>query len=103
MTSSIFASVTCCGSYSICTVLAGMSTETVFTPFILPTEPSMACWQCSHDMSGATRVVFSIVFSPLFVFLVIALLIPCNGIELDQLLNDRFLPITFHPLGYTGT
>src|SRR5947208_10252745 len=79
-----------------------MSTLTVFTPSIFPTAPSMACWQCSQEMSGATRVVVSIVFAPLFVFVIIALLIPCNGIELDQLLNDRFLSVTFHALRHAG-
>src|SRR5260221_3703178 len=104
MTSSIFASVTSFGSYSTCTVLAGISTVTVFTPSIFPTAPSMACWQCSQEISGAIRVVDSIrSFLLLLIELVTTLLISGNGVELDQFLNHRFFTVTLNSFWDTGT
>src|SRR2546425_3063060 len=47
------------------TALAGISTLTWLTPSNFPTAPSIACWQCSQEMSGAIRVVDSMMYSPL--------------------------------------
>src|SRR5262249_39224098 len=104
MTSSILATVTFSGSYSTCTDLVGIFTLTVCTPSILLTAPSMACWQCSHEMSGATRVFDSIIVS----FLSwssgcsIPLLISGNRVELKQFLNHFFFTVAFDPSGHTG-
>src|SRR5436853_6767813 len=40
----------------------------VCTPSTLPTAPSTARWQFSHEMEGATRVVDSIIVSLSFAF-----------------------------------
>src|SRR5260370_38017352 len=68
-TSSTFVSVTFGGSYAILLVFVRISPFTVSTPASFPSAPSMAYWQCSQDMSGATRIVDSILFSPVFVSL----------------------------------
>src|SRR5216684_6582442 len=47
------------------TAFVGISTLTWLTPSNFPTAPSIACWQCSQEMSGATRVVDSMIYSPL--------------------------------------
>src|SRR5260370_30479752 len=63
----------------------------------------MACWQCSHEMSGATRVVDSMVCLHLFFLLhAVHSTITCNGIELDQLLDNFLLAISFDALRNTG-
>src|SRR6266516_4816562 len=63
----------------------------------------MACWQCSHEMSGATRVVDSMVCLFLFFLLhAVHSTITCNRIKLDQLLDNFLLAISFDALGNTG-
>src|SRR5579859_2441085 len=43
-----------------------MSTLTRLTPLSLLMSPSMACWQCSQEMSGALRIISAIVVYFLF-------------------------------------
>src|SRR5258708_7872008 len=91
------------------TVFVGMSTLTVLTPSTLVSAPSMACWQCSHEMSGATRVVDSMM--PFLLYtnrtlharLLIARMTARDRIQLDQLLNDFILAITFDSFGNAGS
>src|SRR2546421_12246980 len=105
--------------------LVGISTVTSLTPASLPTRPSMACWQCSHEMSGAIRVVDSMldfllmdhVSSLMRVSVTYPsnaaracscaqagrqLLITCNGVELNQFLDHGFFTTTFDAFWDTG-